>query len=51
MNLSKLDLLMLLHLTGRIVTLFLLNLRTLIIKNLEIGAKQTTIRIHQVLTI
>ena len=42
---------MLLHLTGRIATLFLLNLRTLITKNLEIGAKKTTILIHQVLTI
>ena len=51
MNLLKLDLLMLLHLTGRTAILYLLNLRTLTIKNLEIGAKQTTIPIHQVLTI
>ena len=51
MNLLKLDLLMLLHLTGKTDTLFLLNSRTLIIKNLEIGAGQTTILIHQVLTI
>ena len=51
MNLLKPDLLMLLHLTGRIVTWYLLNLRTLIIKSLEIGAKLTIIPIHQVLTI
>jgi len=51
MNHLKLDLLMLLHLTGRIVTLFLLNLRTLITRNLEIGVKQITIPIHQVLII
>ena len=51
MNLLKPDLLMLLHLTGRTATLYLLNLRTLITKSLEIGAKQTIILIHQVLTI
>ena len=51
MNLLKLDLLMLLHLTGRTATWFLLNLHTLITKNLEIGAKLITIPIHQVLTI
>jgi len=50
-NLSKQDLLAWQYLIGRIVTWYLLNLRTLIIKNLEIGAEQTTILTRQVLTI
>ena len=49
--LLKLDLLMLELEIGKIAFWYLLNLPTLITRNLEIGAKQTTILIHQVLTI